>query len=381
MKSQMPKSQNPEISSDKETEIGRDVSNSIVVTGSGNVIHVSDKKTVSKTSNKRKNRVKPTNAKRKLNVGIVVAIIGLVGTICAALIASPILTVLLGGIPDLNIPPIQIVFSDETPSAIPTQVPTQTTTPVFSTPLPDEVIDIKGVDMVLVPNGEFMMGWKYDDWANQEPMHRVYLDDFYIDKFEVTNALYSECVRDGICQKPDDVKSSTRSSYYGNLSYVDFPVIYVDWYMAENFCEWRGAALPTEAQWEKAAKGGYEFGKYPWGQNSPYDCEYANYTGCIFDTALVASREKGKSNYGVYNLAGNVSEWVLDWYEYGDYQVLEDITLNPQGVSTGEHKGIRGGSWHSTDYELRSYIRHGMNPKSSSDPVGFRCVVNGIPNQ
>ncbi len=384
MKSQMPKSQNPQNSSDKETEIGRDVSNSVVVTGSGNVIHVGDKKTVSKTSTKRKNQVKPTNAKRKLNVGIVVAIIGLVGTICAALIASPISTILLHGIPDLNIPPIQIFFSDEAPSAVPTQVPTQMTTPVFSAPLPDEVTDIKGVDMVLVPSGEFIMGWDGEYSYDEKPAHRVYLDDYYIDKFEVTNALYKACVQDGTCLKPDDIKSKTRPVYYGDQSFDNFPVIYVDWYMAKTYCEWREATLPTEAQWEKSARG-TNGNDHPWDQyywDSKIDCSYANYSKCVFDTALVDSREKGKSIYGVYNLIGNVSEWVADWYVENYYQQLSDITVNPQGPVTGELKGVRGGSWDSNDYELKSYVRSSysaMYPKSSSDTVGIRCVANVIP--
>jgi len=321
MEDQNPKKLKPEISSSDEVEVGRDVSNSVVVTGNGNVINVGDKKSSTKTPSKRRKtkQITTTNVKQKPNVAIIVAVIGLVGTICAALIASPVLAMIFGWIPDFGIFPI--------PTFSPTQTPTQVVT-LYLTPLPDEMIDAKSVDMVLVPSGEFMMGWEYDDWANEKPVHRVYLDDYYIDKFEVTNDLYSKCVQDGICQKPDKIDSITRSSYYGNPSFNNFPVIYVDWYMAETFCEWRGATLPTEAQWEKSARGGYEFDKYPWGQNIPYSCDYANYAGCIFDTVLVNSREKGKSSYGAFNLAGNVSEWVLDWYNYGDYQVLDEITLD-----------------------------------------------------
>ncbi len=126
-------------------------------------------------------------------------------------------------------------------------------TPKFTptgTPLPNEITDLKGVPMRLVPAGNFTMGSERYD--NEKPIHEVYLDAYYMDKYEVTNALYKACVDAGVCDPPKNSSSNTRSSYYGNSQYDDYPVIYVDWNMAKTYCEWRGAGLPTEAQWEKA---------------------------------------------------------------------------------------------------------------------------------
>ena len=116
------------------------------------------------------------------------------------------------------------------------------------------ISDKDGAKMVYIPQGEFTMGLGDRDYSSN-PAHKVVLDAYWIDQTEVTNAMYAKCVADGICKEPTDQSSATHSSYYGSSEFDDYPVIHVDWNMAKSYCEWRGDKLPTEAQWEKAARG------------------------------------------------------------------------------------------------------------------------------
>ena len=230
--------------------------------------------------------------------------------------------------------------------------------------------------MALVPAGEFTMG---DDHGpeDERPAHVVYLDAFDIDIYEVTNKQYKACVDAGICQPPVYSGSSTHSSYYGNSQYEDYPVIYVNWDMANTYCgTWRGADLPTEAQWEKAARG-TDARTYPWGEEVP-DCSTANYWSltygvCVGDTDAVGSYESDKSPYGIYDMAGNVSEWVADWYSENYYQ--NSPTVNPVGPDSGQGRAIRGGAW-LVDYPLlRASHRHSeSNWQQGFFDAGFRCA-------
>ena len=233
--------------------------------------------------------------------------------------------------------------------------------------LPTEITDAKGVEMVHVPAGEFTMGSDSD-------AHTVYLDAYYIDKYEVTNALYKACVDAGICDPPKESRSQTRSSYYGNSLYGNLPVIKVDWFMADKFCKWRGAQLPTEAQWEKAARGN-DSRWYPWG-NEDIDCGKANYRHsfdypgyCVGDTTTVGSYESGVSPYGVYDMVGNVAEWVADFYDPTYY--ANSSFNNPTGPSSGGQRVFRGDSW--STYGNVTTIRRGYNPSYSFNDLGFRC--------
>ncbi|MFZ5883520.1 MAG: SUMF1/EgtB/PvdO family nonheme iron enzyme [Chloroflexota bacterium] len=255
-----------------------------------------------------------------------------------------------------------------TPTNTPTRTPTPTPTP---TPLPTPIslADPAGnpISMRLVPAGEFPMGSEKGA-SDERPVHTVYLDAFYMDTYEVTNALYRACVQAGACTPPHQTTSYTPSSYYGNPDFDDYPVIYVDWNMAKTYCEWRGARLPTEAEWEKAARG-TDGRTYPWGEG--IDCDKANYYGCVGDTTKVGSYENGKSPYGPYDMAGNVWEWVADWYDENYYD--RSPSRNPQGPSSGSSRVLRGGSWNYNDDNVRASFRHWLVPDLWSNYIGFRC--------
>ena len=255
-----------------------------------------------------------------------------------------------------------------------TTQPSATNVPLsMSTPTSVQINDDKNVQMVLVQADEFMMG-RDTGFSNERPAHMVYLDVFYIDKYEVTNALYKVCVDEGECQRP------INTFLYYLVSREDHPVVTVTWSMAIDYCQWRGASLPTEAQWEKAARGKDER-PYPWGEQTPI-AQYANYKGN--DTKDVGSYPFVKSPYGVFDLAGNVSEWVADWFSTEYYQtVFLDNISNPVGPTDSPYQPshnfygrvIRGGSWRSTNNDqLSTTFRNHANPDSYADDLGFRCA-------
>lgn len=193
---------------------------------------------------------------------------------------------------------------EQTQSVIPIEASVPTKTPV-PTALSSKIIDDYGVEMVLVPEGEFTMGSDIGPSVEQ-PAHKVFLDTYYIDKFEVTNVQYKVCVEEGVCEQPTDATN------FNNSDYAQHPVVWVDWNMARTYCEWRGARLPTEAEWEKAARG-TDGRTYPWGEK--LDSTYANYGKRINNTTSVGEYPKGVSPYGAYDMAGNVWEWVDSWYD------------------------------------------------------------------
>lgn len=251
-------------------------------------------------------------------------------------------------------------------------------TPV-PTPLPIEITAAKGVTMRLVPAGEFTMGSDTDD-SNFNPAHRMTLDAFYMDKYEITNARYADCVVAGVCKPPHETKSNYRDSYYGNIQFANFPVIYVDWAMAQTYCgTWREARLPTEAEWEKAARGTDER-SYPWGEG--ISCDQANYDGepdydvfCSGETSAVGSYESGQSPYGLYDMAGNVFEWVSSIPKAYPY----DATDGREDPTSSDSRVIRGGAWSEDANDQQVFYRSWIGPNYSEGVIGFRCAMDATP--
>jgi formylglycine-generating enzyme required for sulfatase activity len=288
--------------------------------------------------------------------------------------------------------PIPISTNTQLPTAIPTATPTaQPTATATVKPTATPILSIgsittreDGMVMVYIPSGPFTMGSNADtvlkecqshvsfcqrNWfVDEEPIHTVTLDAYWIDQNEVTNGRYAKCEQAGICRPPSNYSSSTRKSYYGDTQYANYPVIYVDWNQAQTYCEWVGAKLPSEAQWEKASRG-TDGRTYPWGEG--IDETYANFflmkNGG--DTKPVRSYESGKSTYGAYDLAGNVFEWVADLY---DVYPGGDKTVSPDFGTT--YRIERGGGWGSLFSDVRSAVRFGIKPDTTTNLLGFRCT-------
>ena len=311
---------------------------------------------------------------------IAIAVVGalvLLGAIggCWLLYTNP-------GILSLGAPPTQQTLpspsaTPPSPTAIPptetiqpTSEPTSTPPPA-ETPFPDEIEDSKKVPMRLIPAGEFTMGSDDTGDAISRPAHTVYLEAFYIDKYEVTNEMYDACVYAVECRRPRNPGSVTRSTYYSNPVFANYPVLYIDWSMAVAYCEWRGARLPTEAEWEKAARGTDER-IYPWG-TPILDCSYANLAGCVGDTTPVDQYDKSQSPYGVYGMAGNVWEWTSTLYKLYPYSATD----GREDLSTSGKRIARGGSWHTfggNAGNARTDTRFSLDPGYYGAYVGFRCV-------
>jgi len=231
--------------------------------------------------------------------------------------------------------------------------------PSAGTPRRPTAGEIKG--MVPIPAGEFTMG--SDSGRNDEkPVHKVYLNAFYIDKYDVTNAQYEQCVSAGSC---------SANEKYNGFTDPQQPVVGVKWNQADAYCTWAGKRLPTEAEWEKAARG-TDGRTYPWGEG--IDCSKANYGDCKKGkTTPVGSYPSGASPYGAMDMAGNVWNWVADWYDANYY--ASGPNRNPTGPASGQFRVLRGGSWDRDPADLRSSYRpYGIPGLSHSHDGGFRCA-------
>jgi serine/threonine-protein kinase len=295
-------------------------------------------------------------------------------------------------------------ISESTPTVITPRLPTTTPIPT-STP---EWIEVQtrptdGMMMVYVPAGEFEMGSQFDKFAR--PVHTVAVDAFWIDQTEVTNAMFSDFLNQEGNQVEDGVSwlepgAGHRGIVYGYIlendgvflpssGYENYPVVEVSWYGSAAYCSWAGGRLPSEAEWEYAARGPESL-QYPWGNT--FDGTRANYcdVNCNYDWrdrttddgsvrwTSVGSYPEGASWCGALDMAGNVWEWVADWWSENYY--ARSPTNNPEGPDTGTLRIARGGSWFDEGERLNSSGRKGLQSSSfRMHWVGFRCVVPAQP--
>jgi sulfatase modifying factor 1 len=232
--------------------------------------------------------------------------------------------------------------------------------------LPNEIIGKDGAPMLLIPAGEFQMGDSFSEGRVIElPVHTVYLDIFYIDKYEVTNAQYKKFM---------DATGYKAPTYWNDPNYnaLDHPVVGVSWLDAVAYAEWADKRLPTEAEWEKAARGGFVGKRYPWGDDISHD--NANYDGIGGKDIWGYTSSVGSfapNGYGLYDVTGNVWEWCADWYD-GNYYANSPKS-NPTGPESGVARIVRGGAWTLTIDTLRVAYRRNNNPPYTGSIIGFRC--------
>ncbi len=228
-----------------------------------------------------------------------------------------------------------------------------------------------GMQMVYVPVGTFAMGSSGgDSWEDERPQHNVYLEAFWIDKTEVSTAQYRRCVDAGVCSLPG---TQGYACTYSASNKLNHPINCVDWDQAKVYCDWVGRRLPTEAEWEKAARGS-DGRLYPWGNQMP-NASLANFDLIKEGTTPVGSNPRGASPYGVLGMAGNVWEWVADWYD--DLYYAQSPGENPLGPTSGTFRVIRGGSWDDAPEDIRVAYRSGYEPTPLTgrhDDLGFRCA-------
>jgi len=256
-----------------------------------------------------------------------------------------------------------------------------------SAPTTTRTSPIDGMPQVFVPAGTVRMGGLdvHADDRDELPAHTVSLDAFWIDQLEVTNAMYMLCVQAGACTPPGDWASDRRSSYFNNEEFKDYPVVHVTWEQANTYCAWAERSLPTEAEWERAARGD-DFRNYPWGDEPPSEL-YANFNRLVGDTSRVGSDAAGASPFGALDMAGNVWEWVADLYGIEYYSVSPQHNPTGPGTNTTNLRVIRGGSFQDEWVDLRVSKRGaalGPDPDARykdpdregehSSKIGFRCV-------
>ncbi len=242
-------------------------------------------------------------------------------------------------------------------------------------------------EMNLIPEGEFTMGYAIDNdksWGDtdEEPVHKVFLNEYWIDRYEVSSEEFARFLNDKqkdvvryIDLGPAVMVENRDGSYQPRDGYSSYPVNRVSWFGADAFCRWKGKRLPTEAEWEKAARG-EDQRIFPWGNDYPHNdfVTFRRKFSKLKFEALepVDSMERGQSPYGLHHMAGNVWEWVADWYE--DHYYQDSPRENPQGPETGISKVLRGGNWYYKAYYMRTTYRFNERPEKFNVWQGFRCA-------
>ncbi|MDQ6734895.1 MAG: formylglycine-generating enzyme family protein [Nitrospirota bacterium] len=237
-----------------------------------------------------------------------------------------------------------------------------------------------GAPMIMVPAGSFPMGvpkGDRDGGRDEYPRHEVMLDNYYIDTYEVTHGRYAEFVKATGHRIPENPKYPKRTLWSDHLSdsLSERPVINVDWQDADAYCRWAGKRLPTEAEWEKAARG-TDDRRFPWGNVEPTH-EHLNFNQQWQGEKTlmpVGSYEAGKSPFGAYDMAGNVWEWVADWYDPLYYE--KSPTANPKGPDSGTNKVLRSSGWSVETPLVRLFTRVKSDPTNRNDSTGFRCAAD-----
>ncbi|MBM4132499.1 MAG: formylglycine-generating enzyme family protein [Nitrospira sp.] len=238
-----------------------------------------------------------------------------------------------------------------------------------------------GAPMVVIPEGEFLMG-SNDGAGNERPEHKVWLKRYAIDQYEVTINLYAKFLESAKRGPPPTWDDEAVTSA-GNR-----PAVGLTWPDAEAYCKWVGKRLPTEAEWEKAARG-TDGRRYPWGHMQPF-VDIANYNRGVWVSDAITlvpvtsglegmsvrhgTKEGGKSPYGLFHMAGNAAEWVADWYDREYYQ--KSPARNPTGPAAGEKRVIRGGSWADVPTGIRATVRISAEPEFQDRTIGVRCAMD-----
>src|SRR5215207_1638335 len=286
-----------------------------------------------------------------------------------------------------TIPP-RVISTSTIESVVPTFTPTIEilATTEFTN---ERVSTVDGMPQIFIPADTFRMGgMDVRAAADEMPNHDVQLDAFWIDQLEVTNAMYLLCVSSGTCEPPQSFKSQRRADYFNNPEFNDYPVVYVTWGQAKIYCEWAGRRLPSEAEWERAGRGD-DLRTFPWGEDKA-DGLLANFNMLVGDTSRVGTYPAGASPFGVLDMAGNVAEWVNDFYSF-DYDASLANPVNPTGPATsaGLNRVVRGGSLGDAEINIRvakrsSVLGSNLSVQSGSSAysgdfsprIGFRCAAD-----
>lgn len=272
-----------------------------------------------------------------------------------------------------TIPPIEILATE---TVLPTESPFMTE---------KLVAEQDGMEMILISEGEFLMGslkeTPYSE-TDEYPIHLVFVDSYWIDSTEVTNQMFAEFLNANLAIETEgqfawfDAASPYAQIIYHagvwkpKLGFENHPVIEVNWFAADAYCSWAGRRLPTEAEWEKAARG-TDSRLYPWGDSQP-TCELAMFDSCGNASVAVGGFPAGQSPYGVFDMAGNVWEWVADHYDSEYYQYAP--YSNPQGSDKGGMV-VRGGAWTNSFWGIRTAGRGQKSVHESFSNLGFRCAM------